>query len=130
MTPYATVDDLEDWAAFYSVTLPPSDADKERLLRLATKDVQRYLGADWDVLLLEPEQVEALRDATCVQACFRTGQGGEFALGLDDGLASIGGVSFSVRTPPRFSSEAAELLAGLGLFARSGTVQTDPLDAV
>lgn len=119
---YATVAYLRELALFYGVTVPTADADCERLLSLATRDVDRYLGAAWDVADLTAEQVEALADATAAQACFRAGQGGEFTLGLDDGVAAIGGVSFSTRTPPRFSPEAADLLAGLGLFARSGTV--------
>lgn len=123
---YATPEDLAEAAEFYGVSIP--SANVERVLDLATRDVQRHLGAQWVPLLLEPEQVEALRDATCAQACFRAGQGGEFALGLDDGLAAIGGVSFSTRTPPRLSAEAAETLAGYGLFVRSGTVEPAPLD--
>ena len=116
---YATVDDLRERSAFYGVTIPD---DAEHLLELATRDVQRALGAEWDPALLEPEQVDALREATVVQACFRASQGGELALGVDDGLAAIGGVSFSTRTPPRLSPEADEVLAGRGLFVRTGTV--------
>jgi hypothetical protein len=117
---YATPDHLDGWADLYGVQVPHGQA--ERLLELATRDVQRHLGAEWDTDDLEPEQVAALCDGTCAQACFRIGQGGSHALGLDDGLASIGGVQFSMRTPPRFSPEAAELLAGLGLYVRTGTV--------
>lgn len=125
---YATADDLEQAAEFYGVSIPADTPSRERLLALASRDIARYLGADWDPLLLEPEQIAALRDATCAQAVFRSGQGGEFFIGLDDGVASVGGLTFSTRTPPRLSVEAAELVAGLGLYARSGTVEPDPLD--
>lgn len=124
MTAYADIDTLQSWAQFYDVELPSTD-DCERLLDLATRDVQTFLGARWVVADLEPEQVTALRDATAVQATFRVAQGGEFTLGVDDGLASIGGVSFSTRTPARLSPEAEELLAGMALYVRSGTVALD-----
>lgn len=121
---YATVDDLRPWLDYYSLGFPP---DAERLLTLATRDVQRHLGAEWDIALLLPEQAEALRDACCVQACFRLAQGAETLLGVDDGVSAVGGMSFSVRPIPRFSIEASELLGGLGLYARSGTIAPDLL---
>ena len=125
---YATVPELRVAAQVYGVSLPDDDAC-EHLLDLATRDVQRHLGARWEPLLLLPEQVAALRDGTVAQACFRAGQGGDFALGLDDGVASIGGVTMSLRTPPRFSQEAAEALADLGLYVRSGTVEAVDVEA-
>ena len=120
---YATLVELRAVAKLYGVTVPSDDDEAGWLLDLATRDVQRALGAEWDVALLDPEQVEALREATVVQAVFRQAQGSHLALGIDDGVAALGGISFSTRTPPRLSPEANELLAGLGLYARSGTVR-------
>jgi hypothetical protein len=116
---YAERAALAPWAAFYNVELPNGE-DCDRLLDLATGDVIRHLGAAWDPVFLDPDEVAALSDATAIQACFRAGQG-DAALGLDDGLASVGGMSFSLRVPPRFSPEAAERVAGHGLLARTGT---------
>jgi hypothetical protein len=117
---YASPDDLQPWIHYYGVSFP---SDPERLLRLATADVQRHLGAMWDIGSLEVEQAQALRDATSVQAAFRIAQGTETLLGVDDGVAAVGGMSFSVRPIPRFSVEASELLAGIGLYVRSATVE-------
>ncbi len=130
MTPYATPADLEAWARFYEVEIPAASAEgdpRERLLELATADVIRFLGAAWPLELVEPEQAQALIDATAIQATFRAAQGGELSLGMDDGIASMANISFSLRTPPRFSPEASEALAGMGLLAKSGTV-APPLD--
>ena len=121
---WATPADLRSWATEYRVTVPD---DPERLLELATGDVASYLGARWDLALLEPEQVQALTNATCVQALFRIEQGGQLMLGADDGIAAVGPVSFRSGATPRLSPEVPVLVAGLGLYARSGTV--DPLDA-
>lgn len=125
---YASAADLAEAAEFYGVAIPTDTEARERLLKLATRDVQRRLAAEWSVLLLEPEQVEALRDATAIQAVYRAASGGEQNLALDDGIAALGGVSFSRFSPPRLSPEADEALAGYGLYARSGTVAPDPLD--
>lgn len=125
---YATPADLEAAATFYGVTPPPA-AQRARLLELASADVDRHLGASYAGLVVLAEQADALRDATAVQALYRAAQGGDLALGLDDGLASVGPLSFSLRTPARFSPEATDLLAGVGLYARSGTVVA-PVDAV
>ena len=122
---YATVAELALAAEFYGVFAPEPKA-AVRLLERATRDVQTYLGAEHHPGLLDGEQAAALRDATCAQALYRHEQGNPLA--LDDGLASVGPLSFSMRPAPRFSPEAAEQLAGLGLFARSGTVWP-PLDA-
>ena len=122
---YADPPDLEAWATFYGVPVPP-DAEQERLLDLATRDVQRHLGAAWDAALLPVVQADALRQACAVQALFRYAQGDDAALGLDDGIAAVGPLQLSRFAPPRFSPEAAEVLAGLGLFAKSGTVDATP----
>lgn len=128
---YASIAELRDAAEHYGVTLPSGDAAKQRLLDRAARHVDQFLGATYDPLdpLLEPDQIQALKDGTVAQAAYLAAMGGESALGVDDGIASLGGVSFSVRQPARFSAEAAELLSGVGLFARSGTVEPDPLDA-
>jgi hypothetical protein len=90
--------------------------------------VATYLGERWDAGLLDPEQVQALANATCAQALFRIEQGGAMMLGTDDGVASIGQASF-LTVGTRLSPEVPVLLAGLALFVRSGTVAPDPLDA-
>jgi len=128
MTPYATAADLVETATFYGLTPPPA-ADRERLLALAEADIVRHLGAVWDPDVLPPAQNGALRQATAVQALFRAEQGPEAVLGLDDGLASVGPLAFSLHRPPRLSPEAVDLLAGLGLFTRSGTVLPELPDA-
>ena len=43
-------------------------------------------------------------------------------------LAAAGPISFSLRSVPRFSPEAAERVAGFGLYAACGTVSTPPDD--
>jgi hypothetical protein len=121
---YAERADLEPWADFYDVTLPDA---LDRLLDLASGDVTRFLGAEYDPALLDADDAAALGRATCVQAVFRAGQGVDAALGLDDGIASVGGVAFSLRNPPRLSPEAAEQLVGRGLIARTGTAAPDAI---
>jgi len=118
---YALPADLDPWGEHYGIPLPPM-GERGRLLDLATRDVIRHLGAAWDADVVPVVQADALRQATAVQAVFRAGQGNDLALGLDDGLASVGPLSFSLRVPPRFSPEAGELLAGLGLYAHTHTV--------
>jgi len=123
MAIYATLSDLVAAATFYGVVLPMGNT-RERLLELASADVDEHLGARWDPLLVTPAQAAALRDATAAQALFRHAQGSDRALGLDDGLASVGPLSFSLRQPPRLSPEAEALLVGQGLFMKSSTVPT------
>ena len=123
MTPYADVERLKSRGEFYGVQVPTTADAAAPLLKLATADVSRWLGARWVTTTLEPEQVDALADGCAIQAC-RVAQGPEFSVGADDGLAAIGGVTFSTRTPARFSPGAAEALAGYGLYVRSGTVET------
>jgi hypothetical protein len=105
---------------------PPRDAVIPFLLAQASRDIDRYLGARYDVADVSTEQAEALRDACAMQAAFRVEQG-PLMLGTDDGVASYGDVSMSMRSIPRLSPEAADRLAGEGLYARSGTVEPDPL---
>jgi hypothetical protein len=122
VTAYATEVEVRAWADFYGVALPD---DVARLIALASGDVARFLAAHWDVTTLEPEQVAALADATAVQAIFRAQQGRDAGLGIEDGVSSVGGISFSLRMPVRFSPQASELLAGQGLLLRSGTLPPD-----
>ncbi len=117
---YATLDDLRAVAAAYS--LPDDDATSLRALDLASHDLDRHLGATYALDLQTPERAAALVDACAIQAAFRLAQGGSIMLGEDEGLASVGGVTFSLREPRRLSAEAVERVAGLGLYARSGTV--------
>ena len=114
--PYATVEDFMATAAVYGVALPE---DPQAVLDAGQRDTTRYLGAAYDPAVLLPSQAEALRDASCIQACFRVEMSADM-LGAEDGLASAHGVTFSIRPRPRFSPEAAERLAGHGLYRRSG----------
>jgi hypothetical protein len=119
---YCTPTQLEDVARLYGMQhhVPHVDA---ALLDAASRDVDRYLGAPggYDVSLLDPEQGDALRDATATQALFRLEQGA-LLLGTDDGISSVQGMSFSLRALPRFSAEAADRLVGTGLFRRTGSL--------
>jgi hypothetical protein len=121
---WADLDTLRAWAAYYGVSVPADDDAATRLLELATGDVRAYIGADWDLAVLDPEQVQALASATCAQACLRAAQGGDAMLGADDGVSVIGPLTLSRQPPVRLSPEVPILLAGTGLYARSGTVAT------
>ena len=119
---YAEADDLTHWGAFYGVVLPTDRAARETLLDLATADLVRYLGKAWDLSLLDADVAHSLSNATCVQACFRAGQGPDAMLALEDGITTVGPLAISSRPAARVSVEAVELVTGLGLYARSGTV--------
>ena len=121
---YASEADLEVVCAAYGLAMPD---DPEWVLEQASRDVSRYLGAAWDLADLEPEQQTALTEATAIQGAFRVAQG-DLQLGADDNIQAAGPISFSLRSVPRFSPEAAERVAGFGLYARSGTVSTPPDD--
>jgi hypothetical protein len=122
---YCTPTQLQTVARLYGMEhcVPQSD---HGLLAAASRDVDRYLGAmgGYDVSLLHPDQVDALSDATAIQALFRVEQGA-LLLGTDDGISSVQGMSFSLRALPRFSAEAADRLVGTDLFRRSGTLPID-----
>jgi hypothetical protein len=120
MTPYADTDRLRTVAAVYRVPVP-DDQTAAWLLAQATRDIDRHLGASYDVSVLDADQADALADACAIQALFRVEQGA-LMLGADDGIASFGDVSVSLRAIPRLSAEAVERVAGYGLYARSGTV--------
>jgi len=124
VSPYATPSDLAEWTAFFGLEFPN---DPERLLDLSSMDVARWLGVGWDPAspLLETEQRDALRDGACVQACYRIAQGHQELLGVDDGVSSLGSISFAQREVVRFSPEAAGLLSGMGLLVRSGCAEPD-----
>lgn len=126
MTPYADPERAQEFADLYGVVLPHEPA-LTRLLELATLDLNRHLGAAYVPAELDPEQAEALADATAMQACFRVEQG-PLQLGTDDGIAQYADVSVSLRPIPRLSIEARERVAGMGLFLRSGTVPPPLVD--
>ena len=121
MASYATLAQLQAVAATYGVVIA-SDDEGQRALDLASGDLDSFLVGTGpvDTDSLSDEQMDALTDATCIQACFRIAQGGELMLGLDDGVASLGIVSFSLRTPARLSPEASDRVSGIGLLKRSG----------
>ena len=122
---YATLAELGAVAADYSV---PVGSDAQRALETASRDLDSHLlgSGTFDVTLLTAEQVDALREATCIQVCFRALQGPEVMLGEDDGVSAVGPVSFTQREPHRLSPEAAARVAGQGLMRRSGCA-TPPL---
>jgi hypothetical protein len=126
---YATPDDLKPVAARYCVSPIPGDTEALGVLELASRDLDRFLlgVGTFDPLLLTPDQLAALNGATCVQACFRLEQGAELELGLQDNLASVGPLSFSLRDPRRLSPEAAEIVSGVGLYRRSGCAAPSPV---
>jgi hypothetical protein len=123
---YATSDDLRALAALYAVQVPTESAVTTKVLEMASQDVDRHLGVPGGYVVesLHADQVDALRDATAMQAAFRLEQG-PLQLGSDDGIASVDGMSFSLRSLPRFSADAAERLAGMGLMRRSGTLPVE-----
>jgi hypothetical protein len=118
---YATLDQLKATAPAYQVALP-DDPTAQRCLDLASHDLDAALigTGPVDTTQLTQDQLDALTDACSIQACFRIQQGGDQMLGLDDGIASVAGISFSLRTPARLSPEAADRVAGMGLLRRSG----------
>lgn len=120
---YATVGDLEAYARLLGLSAPAGGVD---LLEAASRDVDRICRRrNIPVDLLQADARAALSRATAAAALFRAEMGGEAVLGVDDGLASIGPVSFSARPPQRWSTLVVEELAGFGLLARSGTVAPD-----
>lgn len=122
---YAEPADLAAVCEVYAIPTP-RDERAAWLLEQASLDVDRHLGVTgqpYDVDELDADAANALKTATALQAAFRIAQG-ELMLGADDAVAVAGPISFSMRQPPRFAAEAAERLAGWGLYARSGTVET------
>lgn len=124
MNAYANVSEARLVLKQYRVP-DPGTSDLQPVLDAAARDVDRHLAASYAPGMLPAAQAEALRDATCVQAAFRLEQA-DLLLGADDGIAGIGPITVSLRSPPRFSVEAAERLAGLGLMRRSLTAPPPP----
>jgi hypothetical protein len=124
---YATLDQLKATAPAYQVPVP-DDPTGQRCLDLASHDLDVALigTGPVDTSTLTTDQLDALADACAIQAIFRLGQGPEMMLQLDDGLASAGGVTFSLRTPARLSPEAADRITGMGLLRRSGCAPPPP----
>jgi len=121
---YATRDDLVAYAAVLELSVP---AQADGLLEAASRDLERVMGRqNVPVDLLLPEARGALQRACCAQALFRHAQGGDEMLGTDDGVASVGGIAFSMRQPARVSPLLVEELADHGLLARTSTVLPDP----
>lgn len=126
MNAYANVSEARLVLKRYGVP-DPGTADLQSALDAAARDVDRHLAASYAPGMLPAAQAEALRDATCIQCAFRL-EMADLQLGVDDGIAALGPVTVSLRTPARFSVEAAERLAGLGLMRRSLTVSPLPVD--
>lgn len=124
MSAYATSSDLVAYATLLDLPAPSGDAT---LLEAASRDVDRIMGRqNLPVAQLLPGAQGALQRAVCAQALFRHQQGGDEMLGTDDGLASVGVLSFSVRPTPRLAALVLEELDGFGLLARTSTVAPDP----
>src|SRR4051794_33455201 len=118
---YATLADLQTVAADYDVTVP-DDTKALRALELASRDLDRYLGAEvpFDVALLTAAQTTALVAAAAIQAASRWGPG-RCSRGGDDPAGRVARLLLSARPPLRLSPEAVERVSGVGLFLRSGT---------
>lgn len=124
MTPYASLTDLAPVARHYEVLLPDDEAS-QRALDLAAHDCDLWLSGPVALELLTAPQLAALRDGVAIQACFRLSMLDDL-LGTDDGIAAVGGISFSGRPTPRMSVEATRRLAATGLSMRSGCAVVDP----
>ena len=96
------------------------------MLGFAARYVERFCGRVWADTPedISEAQAAALRTAVALQAAFRSEQA-DLMLGSDDGLASSGSVSFSLRPVPRFSADAIERLQGTGLIVRA-PMASDP----
>jgi hypothetical protein len=127
VTSYATLEELRVVAAAYQVVVG-SDDEAQRALDLAARDLDLFLigVGTLDTTQLTDDQADAVSDATCIQACFRIQQTPDLMLGLDDGISSVGPLSFSPRTPARLSPEAEDRVTGLGLLKRSGCAPPPP----
>jgi hypothetical protein len=64
---YATLDELCAVAEHYEVTLPDDDATAQRALDLASRDLDRHLGASYTLDEVTPVQAAALTDACAIQ---------------------------------------------------------------
>jgi hypothetical protein len=121
VTAYADTQDLETLAADLDFRLTGDEDFRSRLLDQAARDLDaQVLGISYEGELdeLTEEQRDGLRRATTAQALFRSEMQGEWALGIDDGLASVGSLSFWRLPQPRISPAATEAVSGLGLIAR------------
>ena len=129
MAAYATLDDLRPVAAAYEVAIDSDDA-ATRALELASHDLDLHLvgTGTLDPDTLTDDQLAALADACAIQATFRLSQG-PLMLGEDDGLASAGPVTFTLRPLTRLSPEAADRISGLAMLRRSGCAPPPPAAA-
>lgn len=138
MASYATPAELRAYLLDNpAVRAPADDAAAERLLQRAEHDVDRQLGTTTRdpvsglafgqaaLAALSVGQLDALMRATCAAAEFRLLAGEEILVGSEDGIAAVGGLSFSQRPPRRIAPKVAEELAGSGLVSWSGTVEED-----
>lgn len=133
---YASEDDLRGYVSDDAV-LPTDPEDMAAMLHAASRDVDALLAplaVDADEGLkvsgalaagLSAAQAAALVRACCAAAEWRLVQGDEELVGGADGIASVGGISFTGGPLPRPPGpKVIEELAGL-LPVRSGTVAPD-----
>jgi hypothetical protein len=127
---YATVADLRAYVLDSGVLVAHDDPSAERVLQRAERDVDRLLGPypvlttgrKRDPVLLTAPQQQALARATCAAAEFRIAMGEDELVGVEDGIAAAGPVTFSKNPITRVAPKALEELAGSGLVTYSGTV--------
>lgn len=133
---YATADELAEYlASNEEVWNAPEGDDAEALIERAELDVDRALGPldrdpitglKLDPATLTTPQRAALARATCAAAEFRLTQGEEDLVGADDGISSVGSLSFRDGLRPRPPGlKALEELSGFGFEIRSGTVSKE-----
>jgi hypothetical protein len=133
VTRYATVDDLQGLALDIMVAIPSDEEAQQRLLDTAARDVNAWLATSFEDQALydelEQEQQAGLRDATTAEAVWRHAMGWTSWLGVVDDVASAGSVSFFRPSPvvtTRYSPAMVELLAGLNLSVRGGSMCASP----
>jgi hypothetical protein len=131
MALYADTAALAAWLADTpDVALPADDEAAERLLRRAEERVDAQLGAlpaiyemgrKLDPGQLRPDQIVALRRATCAAAEHELTVGLDYLIGSEDyGPEGVVVLRQPLRTSPRMLEE----LAGHGFPVRSGCVPT------
>lgn len=126
MATYATATDLADYLSASGVLNHFADADTEKLLQRAERDVERAAGPGpllasglrFDPVSLSSSRRTALMRATCAAAEYRLQVGEDALVGGDEMLPSELQL---VRRAGRQGPKVLEELAGFGLITFSGT---------
>lgn len=137
MALYATPAQVRAYVQGSGVIVPADDGEVGRLIERAEREIDLVLGP-WprfsngrklDPPALSVTAREALQRATAAQVEFDSAMGADVLVGAQDGIAAIGGISFSRDPLPRTAPRAVEELAGHGLLIRSGTVEVENVPA-